>query len=360
MKQSFRVWAIVAAVMIAVGTASAPAFAGRAGSSGGFKSGGFKASPSSAFKVPTSVFKAPTASPAAPAQRAGGGLNIGMQRQLPDVRTNPQVPAPTPTTGAAAAAPARSGYDTGHTTVNHNYGGGSHDGPGFWTGWMLGGMGHHNQQPNVVVVNGAQPGTAAVAGTTVAGGATPGVVTAGTNGSVPAGAAVGTVPAAPAAQSSGGGWMTFFIVIGAIALIAGVIYTVLRRRAYSKNQTNVWNQFSPEANTVECPVDLKPIVFFNQLQEASIDASTDDAKLAQLSVMLAEELLPNAKRLGSTGTPAYALTFDMLEVVRENGRYVASVKYSAVDADSGEHFEEVWHFTRIDGSTWKLAGIQQI
>lgn len=63
-------------------------------------------------------------------------------------------------------------------------------------------------------------------------------------------------------------------------------------------------------------------------------------------------------------TEVITLDADVVEVVREGDRYVASVRYHGTlreDGNAPQPFDEMWHLVKpVDGSTgWLLAGIQQ-
>ena len=63
-------------------------------------------------------------------------------------------------------------------------------------------------------------------------------------------------------------------------------------------------------------------------------------------------------------TEVVTLDADLIEVVQEGDRYVASVRYHGTlreDGNPAQPFEELWHLVKpVDGATgWLLAGIQQ-
>ena len=65
-------------------------------------------------------------------------------------------------------------------------------------------------------------------------------------------------------------------------------------------------------------------------------------------------------------TDVVTLNADLLEVVTEDGRYIASVRFSGMIRESqgapAESLDEIWNLCKpVDGSKgWVIAGIQQV
>ena len=87
-----------------------------------------------------------------------------------------------------------------------------------------------------------------------------------------------------------------------------------------------------------------------------------DVTTPEMNAEIARDL---ATRGTHRPTEVVALDADVLEVVREGDRYVASVRFHGLVREDGardaQSFEEVWHLVKpVDGSSgWLLAGIQQ-
>jgi predicted lipid-binding transport protein (Tim44 family) len=87
-----------------------------------------------------------------------------------------------------------------------------------------------------------------------------------------------------------------------------------------------------------------------------------DVTTPEMNAEIARDL---ATRSTHQPTEVVALDADVLEVVREGDRYVASVRFHGLVREDGardaQSFEEVWHLVKpVDGSSgWLLAGIQQ-
>jgi predicted lipid-binding transport protein (Tim44 family) len=104
---------------------------------------------------------------------------------------------------------------------------------------------------------------------------------------------------------------------------------------------------------------------FRRLQ-AAYDQG-DGASLADVTTpQMQEELFRDLQARGAhTPTDVVTLDADVVEVVREGDRYVASVRFHGTLREDGNAtptpFEELWHLVKpVDGSSgWLLAGIQQ-
>ena len=103
---------------------------------------------------------------------------------------------------------------------------------------------------------------------------------------------------------------------------------------------------------------------FLRLQQAN-----DDADLATLRRYSTPEMAAAAERdLQARGqapqrTDVVRLDAELVDVARESGQDVASVRFSGlireVDGGVAEPFDELWHLVRdSDGGEWRLAGIQ--
>jgi predicted lipid-binding transport protein (Tim44 family) len=91
-------------------------------------------------------------------------------------------------------------------------------------------------------------------------------------------------------------------------------------------------------------------------------ALLDDVTTPEMQAEIAREL---ATRGTHVPTDVVTLDADIVEVVQEGDRYVASVRFHGTLREDGaatpQPFEELWHLVKpVDGSTgWLLAGIQQ-
>jgi predicted lipid-binding transport protein (Tim44 family) len=105
---------------------------------------------------------------------------------------------------------------------------------------------------------------------------------------------------------------------------------------------------------------------FVRLQAANDRGDMDDIRDFTTPEMFAEIKMQLQERGGQAQeTDVMQLNAELLEVVTEGTRYVASVRFSgqlreAADAMAGP-FSEVWHLVKpLDGSRgWNIAGIQQ-
>lgn len=120
------------------------------------------------------------------------------------------------------------------------------------------------------------------------------------------------------------------------------------------------------------PPGFDPVPFVAQAKQqfrrlqAAYDRS-DRALLADVTTpeMQAEITRELAARGPQVPTEVVTLDADVVEVVQEGDRYVASVRFHGTLREDGnvsaQPFEELWHLVKpVDGSSgWLLAGIQQ-
>ncbi len=106
---------------------------------------------------------------------------------------------------------------------------------------------------------------------------------------------------------------------------------------------------------------------FFRLQAASDAGNLDDIHEFTSPEMFAEVSMEVAGRQGAAQTTDItALEAELLEVVSEPARHIASVRFHGLIREDLEGaalpFDEVWHLTRpVDGSRgWVVAGIQQL
>ena len=106
---------------------------------------------------------------------------------------------------------------------------------------------------------------------------------------------------------------------------------------------------------------------FIRLQAANDAKDLDDIRDFTTPEMFGEIALQFQERgLATQKTEVVSVDARVIEVVIENKKAVASVRYTGVireDGESAEGFDEVWHVIKDlsdDNSAWKLAGIQQI
>ena len=107
-------------------------------------------------------------------------------------------------------------------------------------------------------------------------------------------------------------------------------------------------------------------VNFVRLQAANDAGNMDDIRQFTTPEMYAEIKLELGDRGGKAqSTDVMQVNASLLELVTEDTRYIASVRFSGQireEADAApEAFDEVWHLTKpVDGSSgWVIAGIQQ-
>ena len=103
-----------------------------------------------------------------------------------------------------------------------------------------------------------------------------------------------------------------------------------------------------------------------------LQASNDGGNLNDIREFVTPELFAEiSQQFAERGkvvqqTDVVTLNADLLEVVTEGGRHVASVQFSGMIRESAgaaaESFSEIWHLSKpVDGSSgWVVAGIQQV
>ena len=179
------------------------------------------------------------------------------------------------------------------------------------------------------------------------------------------------------------------LVIGVVALVRAF---ALRRTQpayrYSGNETAAahppyearrepamdpaWGSPAPAGDAGRYPpgFDPAPLVAQAKQQFRRLQAAYDRGDRALLADVttpqMQDELLRDLQSRGSHApTDVVTLDADVVEVVREGDRYVASVRFHGTLREDGNAtptpFEEFWHLVKpIDGSSgWLLAGIQQ-
>jgi predicted lipid-binding transport protein (Tim44 family) len=127
----------------------------------------------------------------------------------------------------------------------------------------------------------------------------------------------------------------------------------------------------PDESAGRYPPGFDPAPFVAQAKQqfrrlqAAYDRG-DRGLLADVTTpeMLAELTRELDARRADGPTEVVTLDADIVEVVREGDRYVASVRYRGTlreDGNAAQPFEEMWHLVKpVDGSSgWLLAGIQQ-
>ena len=106
---------------------------------------------------------------------------------------------------------------------------------------------------------------------------------------------------------------------------------------------------------------------FSRLQAANDAGNMDDIKTFTSPEVYAEVLMQYEER-GKTKqqTDVVQLDAELVEVVTEDKRYIASVRFHGQLREEANAapiaFDEVWHLTKpVDGAEgWRVAGIQQI
>lgn len=128
---------------------------------------------------------------------------------------------------------------------------------------------------------------------------------------------------------------------------------------------------SSGARNIPADFDVEPFVknakkAFIQLQAANDTKDVSglrDFMTPELYAEIAPEIM---NREGDQRVDIVQLNADVLEVVQENNRWVASVRFSGLLREEGdsapESFTEMWHVVKpVSGSgSWMLAGIQQV
>lgn len=129
---------------------------------------------------------------------------------------------------------------------------------------------------------------------------------------------------------------------------------------------------SAGGNTATYPPGFDPLPFIAQAKQQfrRLQAAYDrgdrtllgDVTTPEMQAELTREL---ASRGAQVATEVVTLDADVVEVVQEADRYVASVRFHGTLREDGaptaQPFEELWHLVKpVDGSSgWLLAGIQQ-
>lgn len=116
------------------------------------------------------------------------------------------------------------------------------------------------------------------------------------------------------------------------------------------------------------PFERQAEAAFIRLQAANDAKDLDDIRDFTSPEMFAEISLQLKERGDAVQrTEVVTLSVNVLEVVNENSRAIASVRYvGTIREDAGalpEAFDEVWHVAKNlndANATWKLAGIQQL
>jgi predicted lipid-binding transport protein (Tim44 family) len=106
---------------------------------------------------------------------------------------------------------------------------------------------------------------------------------------------------------------------------------------------------------------------FVRLQAANDQGNLDDMREFLAPEMFAEVQLQLSERGGKTQqTDVVQLNANLLEVVSEASRHIASVRFNGLLREEKDAapaaFDEVWHLVKpTDGSRgWMVAGIQQL
>ena len=127
----------------------------------------------------------------------------------------------------------------------------------------------------------------------------------------------------------------------------------------------------PAAAAVPADFDVESFlriakVNFIRLQAANDSGNLDDLREVTTPEMFAELKMDVMERAGAVQeTKVVSLDAQLLEVVEEAARYIASVRYTGlIQEDKGaapEAFDEVWHLSkpRVGSGGWVLSGIQQ-
>jgi len=105
-------------------------------------------------------------------------------------------------------------------------------------------------------------------------------------------------------------------------------------------------------------------VQFIRLQAANDAGNLDDLRSFTTPEVFAELRLAVSERGAvSQATDVVELDAQLLELVEDEGRYVASIRFTGVireDGEPAEAIDEVWHLTKpLSDGGWLLAGIQQ-
>jgi predicted lipid-binding transport protein (Tim44 family) len=132
------------------------------------------------------------------------------------------------------------------------------------------------------------------------------------------------------------------------------------------------NQTSSAANNIPADFDVAGFVRQAKLNFVRLQAANDRGDLDDIRQFTAPEVFAEIQmQLQERGnvksqTDVVQLNAELLSVVTEDGRQIASVRYfGQLREDTNgapQAFEEIWHLTKpTDGSRgWQIAGIQQI
>lgn len=108
-------------------------------------------------------------------------------------------------------------------------------------------------------------------------------------------------------------------------------------------------------------------VNFIRLQAANDAGNLDDIREFTTPEMFAEIKMEIGERRGaSQETDVQSLEAELLDVISEPSRHIASVRFHGMISEqkgaAAERFDEVWHLIKpVDGSRgWSIAGIQQL
>jgi len=131
---------------------------------------------------------------------------------------------------------------------------------------------------------------------------------------------------------------------------------------------------SPGAQAVALPPNFDVAAFeraakliFIRMQAANDAADLDDLRRFTTPEMFAAARLDLQERAGARQrTDVVQLNAEVLDLAREDGRDVVSVRYHGLvredEGGAAQPFDEVWHLVRPSdgGADWTLAGIAQI
>ena len=140
--------------------------------------------------------------------------------------------------------------------------------------------------------------------------------------------------------------------------------------AFNATETSSGSTTSEARWPAECDVqafERQAKVNFIRLQAANDACNLVDIRDFTSPEMFAEiKLAIDERGCSLQKTDIIELNAEVLEVVSENGQYIASVRYSGSLREeanaSPEAFDEIWHLSKpVDGNRgWVLAGIQQL
>lgn len=134
----------------------------------------------------------------------------------------------------------------------------------------------------------------------------------------------------------------------------------------------------PAVPAIPAGFDSEAFLRVAKLNFVRLQAANDAKNLDDIREFVTPEIFAEIKlQIDERGeapqqTDIVTLNADLLEVVSESRRYIASVRFSGMiresEAGRGDMetaavpFEEIWHLTKpIDGSSgWVIAGIQQV